>query len=68
MTTLAEIAPRLGKAKAQLEAESWRGITRCWQHLGYHVYGAGPCFDTHREAILYRESLDAEGVTWRPQR
>ena len=44
-----------------------RGITRCWQHNGWHVYMAGPCFDTYEQAIAYRNSLDAEGITWRPQ-
>lgn len=45
-----------------------RAITRCAQNAGFHVYGAGPCFDTYEQAVHYRESLDAEGVTWRPQR
>jgi hypothetical protein len=65
---LKEVAPLLGKAQEQIEAERNRGISRCWQHFGYHVYGAGPCFDTLDAAIRYRDSLDAEGKTWRPQR
>lgn len=64
---LRDIAPRLGAAHEQIKAERWRGITRCWQNLGYHVYAAGPCFDTHEQAIRYRDGLDAEGITWRPQ-
>lgn len=44
-----------------------RGISRCGINLGWHVYKAGPCFDTYEQAIRYRESLDAEGVTWRQQ-
>ena len=35
-----------------------RGISRCWQNRGWHVYGAGPCFDTHEQAIQYREAHD----------
>lgn len=42
------------------------GISRCGQ-LGYHVYMAGPCFQTLELAIAYKNSLDAEGVKWRPQ-
>lgn len=44
-----------------------RGISRCWQNDGWHVYKAGPCFDKYEQAIAYRASLDAEGVTWRMQ-
>ena len=40
------------------------GISRCGQ-LGYHVYMAGPCFDTLEQAVAYKASLDKEGVTWR---
>jgi hypothetical protein len=43
------------------------GISRCWQNLGYHVYMAGQCFDTLEQAVAYKASLDAEGVTWRSQ-
>lgn len=43
-------------------------ISRCWRYSGYHVYGAGPCFDTLKQATAYKESLDKEGVKWRPQR
>lgn len=68
-TTLAEVAPRLAAAqkaeRAQREQERWRGISRCWQNQGFHVYGAGPCFDTHEQAIRYRDGLDRDGVTWR---
>lgn len=49
------------------EQKDMRGISRCWQWGGWHVYKAGPCFDTHEQALAYRTSLDAEGVTWRPQ-
>lgn len=42
-----------------------RDITRCSRYEGWHVYGAGPCFDTYEQAIHYRDSLDEEGVTWR---
>ena len=44
-----------------------RGLTTCWQNQGWHVYAAGPCFDTKDQAIAYRNSLDREGVTWRVQ-
>jgi hypothetical protein len=67
VTILSDIAPRIGKAHAEALAEERRGITRCWQYMGYHVYGAGPCFDTLEQAIRYRNGLDREGVTWRPQ-
>jgi hypothetical protein len=43
------------------------GISKCWQNWGYHVYKAGPCFDTLEQAVEYKASLDAEGVTWRRQ-
>ena len=43
--------------------ENQRGLTTCWQNLGWHVYSAGPCFETKGQAIAYRNSLDAEGVT-----
>lgn len=42
------------------------GISRCWQ-LGYHVYMAGPCFDTLAQAESYKASLDRQGVKWRSQ-
>jgi len=46
-----------------------RGISACWHNApnGWHAYGAGPCFDTYEQAVDYRNSLDAEGVTWRRQ-
>ncbi len=44
-----------------------RGISKCWQGWGFHVYKAGPCFDTYEQAIEYRDSLDREGVAWRSQ-
>jgi RNase P/RNase MRP subunit POP5 len=65
MSALAEIAPRIARAVAQERRE--RGITRCWQNHGYHVYMAGPCFDTFEEAVAYRDRLDAKGVRWLPQ-
>jgi hypothetical protein len=65
MSVLADIAPRL--ARAQEQERRWRGITRCWQNNGYHVYMAGPCFDTLDEAVGYRDRLDAKGVMWLPQ-
>ena len=43
------------------------GISSCWQG-GWHVYMAGPCFDRMEQAVGYKASLDAEGVTWRSQR
>lgn len=49
------------------ERQCERSITRCWQDNGFHVYGAGPCFDNIEQARSYRGRLDAEGVTWRPQ-
>lgn len=52
----------------ETETPDMRGISRCWQYLGYHVYMAGPCFEKLDSALRYRKSLDDEGVTWRPQR
>lgn len=43
------------------------GISRCGFN-GFHVYMAGPCFDTLAQALAYKASLDAQGVKWRPQR
>lgn len=43
------------------------GISRCGQ-LGYHVYMAGPCFRTLERAVAYKDELDREGITWKPQR
>lgn len=48
-----------------MEDKDMRGITNCWRYNGWHVYGAGPCFDTYEAAVNYRASLDADGVTWR---
>ena len=48
-------------------ADESRGLTRCWQYQGWHVYAAGPCFDTRDEAVAYRDALDARGLTWWPQ-
>jgi hypothetical protein len=36
--------------------------------MGFHVYMAGPCFDTREQAIAYRDELDKEGITWKSQR
>lgn len=44
-----------------------RGITRCWQHLNFHVYMAGPCFGTIERARSYRDDLDKRGLKWWPQ-
>lgn len=44
-----------------------RGISRCWQNNGWHVYSAGPCMDTYEAAIRYRTHLDRRGITWKPQ-
>lgn len=52
---------------AEPRRELPKGITRCWQNFGFHVYGAGPCCDTLEQAERYKASLDAEGVTWRRQ-
>lgn len=69
MTALAQVAPRLALAQEQVRAERLRGLSRCNLNSGgWHVYGAGPCFDTQEQAVRYRDSLDREGVTWRPQR
>jgi hypothetical protein len=65
MTTLADVAPRLGRAQEQLRAERGRGISRCWQNRGYHVYGAGPCFDTMDQAVAYRDWYDREEAAGR---
>lgn len=45
-----------------------RSLSKCWQNDGWHVYGAGPCFEKYEQAIAYRDGLDREGITWRPQR
>ncbi len=42
-------------------------ITRCWQYNGYHVYQAGPCFDTLEQATNYKEWLDERDLTWHSQ-
>lgn len=44
------------------------GISRCAVNLGYHVYMAGPCFDRLEQAVAYKAELDAENITWKPQR
>lgn len=44
-----------------------RSFSRCARFEGWHAYKAGPCFDTYEQAAAYRDSLDAEGVTWRSQ-
>ena len=62
-----DTAEREVKARVTSKPEVERGITRCWQRQGFHVYMAGPCFDTLKQARAYRDSLDAEGITWRPQ-
>lgn len=54
--------------EADPQADDARGLSTCWRNLGWHVYKAGPCFDTKDQAIAYRDSLDAEGVVWRSQR
>lgn len=50
------------------EQPDTRALSRCWQNNGWHVYMAGPCFDTHAQAIKYRDYLDAKGITWEAQR
>lgn len=62
--SLADVAPRLARAVEAERAEQMRGISRCWQYFGYHVYGAGPCFDTLEQAIGYRNRLDRERRRW----
>lgn len=34
-----------------------RGVSRCYDN-GWHVYSAGPCFDTIAEARSSRDRLD----------
>lgn len=51
----------------EAKEEAMRGISRCWQNQGFHVYGAGPCFDKITQAQSYRGYLDRLGVTWLPQ-
>lgn len=42
-----------------------RGVGKCLQSEGWHVYAAGPCFVSTEEAIAYRDRLDfAEEVYW----
>lgn len=55
-------------AEAKEDAKDMKGISRCSRYLGWHAYKAGPCFDSYEEVLAYRNSLDAEGVTWRQQR
>lgn len=50
------------------DTEPNRGLSRCWQNQGWHVYMAGPCFDTKDEAVRYRDYLDAKGITWESSR
>lgn len=65
---LSTIAPRLATARDEHETEAMRGLSSCRHNYGcWHVYGAGPCFDTKEQARAYRDSLDREGVTWRSQ-
>jgi hypothetical protein len=63
-TVFERVAPSLAKAHAAerevRDAERWRGISKCWQNFGFHVYGAGPCFDTHEQAIAYRDAYDRD--------
>jgi len=40
------------------------GISRCCFYGGYHVYGAGPCFDRIELARLWKAKLDRNGVKW----
>ena len=42
------------------------GIGRCSFYGGYHVYNAGPCFDTIELARKYKAKLDKKGVKWMP--
>ena len=44
-----------------------RGLSQCGVNLGWHAYTAGPCFDTREQARVYRDGLDRDGITWRPQ-
>lgn len=47
--------------------DDMRGLSQCWVNLGWHAYMAGPCFDTREQARAYRDGLDRDGITWRPQ-
>lgn len=45
-----------------------RGISNCHHgSSGWHAYGAGPCFDTHEQALAYRDKLDDHGISWKSQ-
>lgn len=44
-------------------------ITRCSRYLGFHAFGAGPCFDTIDDAVSYRDRLKTVVVVaeWRSE-
>lgn len=46
--------------------DDFRGITKCRQSEGWHVYAAGPCFESMEEAVEYRNRLDFAGVAYWP--
>ena len=49
------------------DTDEMRGLSRCWRNNGWHVYMAGPCYDTKEQAIKRRDYLDAKGITWELQ-
>lgn len=65
---LRAVAPMIARAQAAEDAEALRGISRCWQNNGYHVYGAGPCCETLAHAQAYRDAYDRRAADERARR
>jgi hypothetical protein len=65
---LRQVAPMIARAQATEDAEALRGISRCWQNNGYHVYGAGPCLDSLGQAQAYRAEFDRRADLERARR
>lgn len=45
------------------QAKDMRRISICW-HGGWHACAAGPCFDTHEQAIAHRNDVENEDKPW----
>ena len=52
---------------AKPDTHEMRGLSRCWRNNGWHVYAAGPCYDTKEQAIKRRDYLDGKGIVWESQ-
>lgn len=61
--TRQEPAPAPDLTTAEKPKRDMRGISTCCLP-GWHVYMAGPCFDTYAQAVIRRDYLDGKGVTW----